>query len=474
VTCGTERVGGGAVVAGDGGVQQFLAQPNTRTSMQYPVIVIPGITASQLRDEYPVNPETVWSVLNKQYERIALHPDDDRFEVIEPARVAADQVYSIAYAELVAELRHNLTRQADEPVPVYPFAYDWRQPLEVTERRLEAFIDEVIARTKLLRHYHRDGFADAPAVDLVGHSMGGLIIAGYLSRMGVASRVRKVATLGTPYGGSFEAVLKVATGTSDLSDGDSHSRDREAARMTPALYHLLPRFDGAIIAAPGLSDNLFDAHAWQPSITATIAEYVRLHGLNPGSSDIARHDDALKIFQRMLDQAHAHRERVDSFALESARMHANDWLCIVGLGEETRVRLRIDMLDNAPCFDLRSSDRLQGYPRGRKRPLALPEDTGDGTVPYRGARPPFIPRESLVCVTSGDFGYWELRDRGLGHIAGLHSMMARMNVAHRLVVAFFRAGKGQPAKGNRSIWGRAAPDVAAERWRPPFEGLRRK
>jgi hypothetical protein len=28
-----------------------------------PVIVLPGIMGSSLRDEYPVDPETVWSVL---------------------------------------------------------------------------------------------------------------------------------------------------------------------------------------------------------------------------------------------------------------------------------------------------------------------------------------------------------------------------------------------------------------------------
>jgi len=42
-----------------------------------PVIFLPGIMGSALRDEYPVSPETVWSVLKaatKSYERINLHP----------------------------------------------------------------------------------------------------------------------------------------------------------------------------------------------------------------------------------------------------------------------------------------------------------------------------------------------------------------------------------------------------------------
>ena len=41
------------------------------------------------------------------------------------------------FLELVDELRHDLTDAADEPVPVYPFAYDWRQPLDAVEEQLD-------------------------------------------------------------------------------------------------------------------------------------------------------------------------------------------------------------------------------------------------------------------------------------------------------------------------------------------------
>src|SRR2546425_2076915 len=93
------------------------------------------------------------------------------------SRVMADQVFELVYAEFIEELRHNLSPQSDQPVPVFPFAYDWRQPLEVIENTLADFVDEVIARTKLLRHYHAAGFGGPtfPAqVNLAAHSMGGL------------------------------------------------------------------------------------------------------------------------------------------------------------------------------------------------------------------------------------------------------------------------------------------------------------
>jgi len=88
-----------------------------------PVIFVPGIMGSALRDEYPVSPETVWSpfkLLVKAYDRVTPHPSDTRYEVQEPARVVADQVFDIIYSEFIEELRHNLSFRADEPVPVFP------------------------------------------------------------------------------------------------------------------------------------------------------------------------------------------------------------------------------------------------------------------------------------------------------------------------------------------------------------------
>jgi hypothetical protein len=92
-----------------------------------PVVVVPGITANYLRDEYVLPPEIVWSVMTKEYERASLHPDNLRYEAIEPARVRPDQLFEVAYKELIEELKHNLREREDRPVPVYPFAYDWRQ-----------------------------------------------------------------------------------------------------------------------------------------------------------------------------------------------------------------------------------------------------------------------------------------------------------------------------------------------------------
>ena len=300
-----------------------------------PVIFIPGIMGSALRDQYPVSPETVWSTFKlalKSYERITPHPSDTRYELQEPARVVPDQVLELVYSEFIEELRHNLTARADEPVPVFPFAYDWRQPLEMTETQLAGFIDEVLDRTRLLRHYHDAGFGNQrfPAqVNLAGHSMGGLLIAGYLQNNG-SQKVNRVASLGTPFRGSLEAVAKTAVGVAALGASPGGSREREAARVTPALYYLLPSFKGAVHAEAGLSDDLFVPEAWQPGVLQTLQEFIRLYGIEPAHPE----RQALALLKAMLDGAWRYRTRVEKLQLQRSK----DWLAIVGVDAATRPR----------------------------------------------------------------------------------------------------------------------------------------
>ena len=98
-------------------------------SLPPPVIIVPGITATYLHDEYPLPPEIIWSVMTKNFGRAALHPDNPRLELYEPARVASGQIFEIAYKELIEELRYNLSPHADLPVPVYPFGYLYYNPV---------------------------------------------------------------------------------------------------------------------------------------------------------------------------------------------------------------------------------------------------------------------------------------------------------------------------------------------------------
>lgn len=424
-----------------------------------PVIFVPGITASYLTDEYALPPEAIWTVLTKDYLRSALHPDDRRYEAVEPARVVAGQVYEICYRELIEELRYNLRETEDEAVPVFPFAYDWRQPLAHSEARLSDFIAEVIERTLLIRHYDADaGWKADPRVNLVGHSMGGLIIAGCLQKLGAKARVGKVATLASPFDGSFEAVIKVTTGTANLGTAAPSSREREAARLTPALYHLMPGKIGGLRLPESLADStLFDIDVWQPSIVDTIREYIRLRGLRPDNLDA----QARGALADMLDEARRHRQRLYRLDLARNGLEAKDWLCVAGVDAVTRVELEVDLVRGKPEFAFDSADRRNNWADGD---VARQWETGDGTVPLHGAVPKFLAPENVVCVTPDDYGYWELGDIGMARVAGFHGMLPAMDMVHRLIVRHF-TGRAD-SRGN--TWGVPLPGIAKAAWKPPL------
>ncbi len=420
-----------------------------------PVIIIPGITATYLQDEYPVDHEPVWNLIRKKFEQVALHPNNIRYEAQEPSRIRPGQIFEIAYRELIEELRYNLKEKEDLVVPVFPFGYDWRMPLEMAETDLDSFINEVTERTKLLRHYHEQGYADDPKVNLIGHSMGGLVITGYLANKGKDARVNKVVTLATPFRGSFEAVMKIATGTADLGISNPSSRERETARLTPALYHLLPMFKNGITYAPGIPESLFDPGAWQPTVTESIEEFIRLKGLP--TEDIEK--EANELFRKLLSQAESHGRKINDFTLDQAGLDAKKWMAIVGVNSKTRLKLNVIKRDDKVDFDILEGDRLNEWGNSDQTLRRL---TGDGTVPYEGAIPSFLKEENLICVTPEDYGYWELGDKVISGLAGFHGILPNMNMLHRLIVRFLK-GK----EDSRIItWGLKGPGV--DSWDPPL------
>ena len=237
--------------------------------------------------------------------------------------------------------------------------------------------------------------------------------------------------------------------------------------MTPALYHLLPGFEDSLTVDEGMESDIFRTEAWQPSVVRTIEARV-------GDWDVS----GAELLAQMLDRARAHRERISALKLEgdddadsapdpvtddrhrAGPLRKDDWLAIAGVDARTRIGLRIRRDDQgAPRFDLRSAERRNDW--GLDDATAR-RNTGDGTVPLQGAIPPFLGESRLVCVTPGDFGYWELRDRTLARFNGFHGLLPTMNMVHRMILRFL-LGK-EDRYGN--TWGRRPPGVAEGEWRP--------
>lgn len=431
-------------------------------ALPFPVILVPGITASRLRDNYPLPPESVWTVLKKRYDKVALHPNDLRYEAHQPALIKPDQVFEVAYEELIEEMRDELADIANKEIPVFPFAYDWRQPLEVVQQQLADFIQEVIERASLMPHYHK-AYGKELKVNLVGHSMGGLVISRCLTDQTNPLPIHKVSTLATPYQGSFEAIVKLTVGTGNLGSGKPSHAERRSARLTPALYQLLPAFTKGISIDPALPQTLFDTKTWQPSVTKSIEKYIKQVGL-PNSNPAQLAGD---LFSQLLKGAKNNNTKVKNLDLTQHGLSNKDWLAIVGVDSETRVKQTVKRRRGAPVFEFDQASDVANLWDPADSGKAW-RNTGDGTVPFEGAVPPFLSEDQLVLITPDDYGFWELSDKALSKVGGFHGILPNMDLIKRILIRFFtNTGDGK----YDNTWGRATPGV--QQWNPPLP-LRRK
>ena len=435
---------------------------STASNTPNPVIMVPGITATDMQDDYPLPPEQVWTTRRRrEHDRLALYPPrppsspDPLYEVREPALVRPGGPFPLVYGEMVEELREELDPAGKVHTPVYPFSYDWRQPLDVTARTLQKFILEVIQRTKLTPVYRKSKWVSDPKVNLVGHSMGGLVIAGALTLPSedakeIATCVDKIATIGTPWRGSCDAITKLVAGSGTLGNRSQASRERRMARLTPSLYYLLPNYENAV---RGISD-IFDGDGWQESVPRTIGEAIALvEGDEDKSVMLAKGKENLRQY---LEDARKYRKRIDTWEIDKDK-----FLVIAGIGEYTLTSVCVIKKgndDNDSRFAFLGKDERIG--------------DGDGTVPSKSSIPPFVDqiRPPIVCVSPEDFGIHEVRDRGLVMLTGFHEFMPRMNLVIRLLVRFF----GDQQYIHNNTWGRRHPE--AEDWNLPFplEQRRRK
>lgn len=456
----------------------------------YPIIVVHAITAGGLHDHYPVDHERVWGpgeLAFKILDRISLYPaagvadDRVRYEAHGPSLVRPSEVFKMIYGELVAELRHNLSYAKTPVQPVYTYAYDWRQNNFYTIRHFAEFVREVIERTNQMRYdSEKVKGALCESVDLVGHSMGGIVIAGCLASNLLRDNdgtplVRRVVTLGTPFRGSSAAIRKLAIGGDGFVFRGGSERERTMARVTPSVYQLLPSFPGALrdkndtpldTGGTTSADLMFDPRTFQPSVRDTLAECVQ-----ETICDVALADDtsacrkiATQVFSEMLESARRYRELVEQVAPSVHLLPANKggaWLAIVGAGEETMTRTKIGTDPfGKTWFDMKDCDCKDSW-------NGVTTDTGDETVPLLGAIPPWADSWKNTVVVQRQDVPWlgEGIDRALINGAvGFHGALPLVNLAQRWIINFFRPKwAGAKSLGQHGkLWGRALPNWGGE------------
>jgi len=249
-----------------------------------PVILIPGVFGSRLRDEG--TGRIVWGRAASFITRL-YRPWDAEWDLLDLPTDADDPLENrdnlrphgifdkVAgreyYARVLNTLRdvggytpgdiHNPRPEED----LFAFDYDWRRDAAETAARLARAIERIL-----------EARGDPHGkVDLLGHSLGGLLARYYVRYGGAdvlgtdipepkfegARRVHTVVHLGTPNSGTIDALRSLVEGTRLV-----RLLPPEAVFTMPAAYQLLPH-PGAPLLLDGAGDplpaDLFDVDTWQ-------------------------------------------------------------------------------------------------------------------------------------------------------------------------------------------------------------------
>jgi len=260
-----ERLYGGSAAAGN----------------QPPVVLIPGLLGTRIVDRNSADElwiGSVFDLLFSDYRDLALRIDPD---TLEPAagdtvagsitdRFAGRDFYASIIRTLEATAGYRRAEPGDPPAGggpfYYVFSYDWRQDNVASARRLHAMIEQI-------RGDHGDPDLE---VDVIAHSMGGLITRYYLrygtldvlddNRFPVnlegARRIRRVILLGTPNLGSVNSLHAFIRG---YSIGLTRM-PTEVLATFPSVYQLFPHpINDWIVTATGkrLERDVFSTHVWR-------------------------------------------------------------------------------------------------------------------------------------------------------------------------------------------------------------------
>jgi len=283
--------------------QSAMASTDTRT----PVVVIPGILGSKLQSASTM--QKVWGSFTfgaadadtpegarsialpmKQGAPLSELQDDviaqDVLDVL-VADVAIFRGLKIgAYAQILQTLGVGQYRDqslglsgaidyGQQHYTCYQYPYDWRRDISENALALHEFIIEAQDTVRQIR-----GLAsDTPVkVDVIAHSMGGLVLRYYL-RYGPtplppegplpqvtwagAENIRKAVLIGTPSAGSVLSFKQLLEGM-DLNPVFPNYRPAVLGTM-PAVYQLLPRVrhQRIIRAEDGEAIDLYDSKTWQ-------------------------------------------------------------------------------------------------------------------------------------------------------------------------------------------------------------------
>jgi pimeloyl-ACP methyl ester carboxylesterase len=392
-----------------------LYQQNREVN-QPPVVLIHGLMGSRLADRE--SGEEVWvgnlsRLLFSDYEELALEIDPDSLLPKPSPLITSGLLDKVVGKDFYAGITQTLesaggyhyaeigSSQAPGARNYYVFTYDWRQDNVQTAKKLSQFIEQI-----------RLDYADTGLkVDLVAHSMGGLIARYYLRygesdalddnnfdiNLHGAERVRRVVLLGTPNLGSAGALHSFIEG---FKVG-TRTMPTETVVTMPSTYQLFPHaLSDWIVTAKGktLERDLFDVNIWRRFEWSIFDPEVRDRVIKDFENEADGHA-RLDLLERYFEK---HLERARRFVWSLTVPLPEQPYKLIVLGgdcELTPARLVVEEVDGV------SEIRL--WPKQIKHPVAAVDydrimlEPGDGTVTKasllaRESLDPSVPRHQWV------------------------------------------------------------------------------
>lgn len=155
-------------------------------------------------------------------------------------------------------------------------------PIEELAHQLSEKIEEVLVLTK------------SNQVDIIGHSMGGIVARYYIEQMNGAKKVNKLITLGSPHNGTKIAVFGIGANARELRSGSDFMRGLNAGPLSGEVKYfslwsnldnlVLPQ-ESSILREPGVSIKFYGiGHLtllFSPRVFLKIMEILESNELQP-------------------------------------------------------------------------------------------------------------------------------------------------------------------------------------------------
>ncbi len=226
-----------------------------------PILYIPGIMGSQLY--LPEDGRKIW------FSPAAVITDSERLDISSPLSVKNNGIDLQTQTPLQRE--HGVLKQdiiliewlcmSYPDSPVYFFSYDFRRSCLDAAEELKMQIDRLVSE-------------GTDAVNIVCHSMGGLVTSAYVTRYGT-EHLKKIVMLGVPFEGSYEVVRIYVTG--DLREipnsiAETVGITREMMAEYPGLAELIPSRKHLMRNPLMLNGNILSAEEQETILSMLIPE----------------------------------------------------------------------------------------------------------------------------------------------------------------------------------------------------------